>query len=159
MPVILRSNSGEAEFKIERGGPSEYGHEPGFESSIQLRGEHSDGDHTFPFSTSIEGLWLRATDLGELRDHITRWIRQPLSLLNVDDLNGEFELARLPHQRVCVRFGPHPGKVSNWNPVVFIIYSAGELRGEFHFETDQSCLTLFAQELSAELSRGYVGSK
>jgi hypothetical protein len=33
------------------------------------------------------------------------------------------------------------------NPVVTIAFSVGALRGEFHFVTDQSCLTLFAQDL------------
>ena len=151
MLATLRSNSGEARFVIEPGAPAEYAHDPGFESSVHIRGHHWDGDHTFPFSTSIEGLWLRAADLTTLRDHISRWLRQPLDHLVAEDLTSDFQLARLPGQSVHFRFGPRTDTISDRNPVVSIVYSAGALHGEFHFVTDQSCLAIFVQELSAEL--------
>jgi hypothetical protein len=145
------TNNGEAQFVIELGAPAEYAHDAGFESSIHLRGRHWDGDHTFPFSTSIDGLWLRAAHLTALREHVTRWLRQPLEGLVAGDLSADFQLARLPGQSVHVRFGPRPDTISNLNPVVSITFSAGALQGEFHFVTDQSCLRLFAQELSDEI--------
>ena len=108
---------------------------------------------TFPFSTSISGLWLNAADLTALTDHISEWLRQPLDYLVAEELNADFEFALLPGQSVHVRFGPRPDTISDLNPVVTIAFSAGALQGEFHFVTDQSCLALFAQELSAELTR------
>ena len=77
---------------------------------------------------------------------------QSLDHLIAEDLNGGFELARLPWQSIHIRFGPRSDTVSNLNPVVSITFSAGTLRGEFHFVTDQSCLGLFAQELSIALA-------
>jgi hypothetical protein len=151
MPATLPSNNGEAQFVIELRAPAEYAHDSGFESSISLRGWHWDGDHTFPFSTSIEELWLRATDIAALRDHIARWLRQPLDRLIADDLSAEFQLARLPGQSIRVRFGPRDDTISGHHPVFSISFSAGALRGEFHFLTDQSCLALFVEELSTEL--------
>ena len=153
MSATLPSNSGEERFVIKLGAPNEYAHEPGFESSILLSGRHWDGDHTFPFSTFIEGLWLRSADLAKLRDHIAQWAALPLERLVADELNGDFKLARLPGQHVSLRFGQGSDTISDLNPVVSLTFSAGALRGEFHFVTDQSCLTLFAQELSAELSK------
>ncbi len=151
MAATLPSNNGEAQFVIDLRAPAEYAHEPGFESSVHLRGRHWDGDHTFPFSTSIEGLWLRTADLTALREHVIRWLRQPLESLIAEDLNADFRLARLPGQSVRIRFGPRPDTLSDLNPVVSIIFSARALQGEFHFVTDQSCLKLFAQELADEM--------
>jgi hypothetical protein len=155
MAAILPSNSGGAQFVIELSASAEYAHDRGFESSITLRGEHWDGDHTFPFSTSIEGLWLRAADIVALRDHIARWIRQPLERLIADDLSAEFQLARLPGQSIRVRFGRRDDIISERHPVFTVCFSAGALQGEFHFVTDQSCLALFAEELSTELASSH----
>lgn len=155
MPATLPSNSGRAQLVIEIGPPALYACDAGFESSLHLGGEHWDGDHSFPFSTTIEGLWLRAADLATLRDHIARWIRQPLDRLDAEDLNSAFELARLPGQSINIRFGPRSDIVSALNPVVSIAFAAGALHGEFHFVTDQSCLALFAKELSDELAASH----
>ncbi len=153
MSATLPSNNGEAQFVIELSAHAGYAHDSGFESSITLCGRHWDGDHTFPFSTSIEGFWLRAADIVALRDCIDRWTRQPLDLLIADDWNAEFQLARLPGQSVCVRFGPRADTISERHPVCSISFSAGALHGELFFVTDQSCLALFAKELSTELLR------
>jgi hypothetical protein len=151
MAATLSSNNGEAQFVIELSAPVEYAHDAGYESSIHLRGRHWDGDHTFPFSSSISGLWLRAADLAALREHVFQWLRQPLACLIVEDLSADFQLARLPGQSLQVRFGPRPDTISGLNPIVTIAFSSGTLWGEFHFVIDQSCLALFAQELSGEL--------
>ena len=151
MPATLPSNNGEAQFVIEFGAAAKYACDSGFESSMTIRGQHWDGDHTFPFSTSIEGFWLRTADIVALRDHIARWIHQPLERLIADDLSGEFQLARLPGQSIHVRFGPRNDTISDRHPIFSISFSAGALKGEFHFVTDQSCLAIFVQELSAEL--------
>jgi hypothetical protein len=151
MAANLPSNNGSAQFVIELGAPAEYAHDAGFESSVTLRGRHWDGDHTFPFSTFVEGLWLRAADVVALRDHIARWLRQPLDRVVAEDLSAEFQLARLPGQHICVRFGPQADTIADRHPVFSISFSAGALQGEFHFVTDQSCLALFVEELSTEL--------
>ncbi len=151
MPATLRSNCGRDEFIVKCVTPVEYANDLGFESCVYLRGHHWDDGHTFPLSMSFDGLWLRSADLMALYEHIERWINQPLDRLHVDDLSGDFELARLPGQSVRIDFGPRPDTISGLNPVVSITLSAGKLHSEFHFTTDQSCLTIFAQELSAEL--------
>lgn len=153
MSATLPSNSGEERFVIEFGAHTEYSCETGFECSIHISGRHWDGDHTFPFSTSIEGLWLRLVDLKELEDHLAKWTTLPLDRLLAGNLDKEFELARLPSQQVRIRFGQRSETISGPNPVVSFSFSAGALRVEFYFVTDQSCLTLFARELSAELAK------
>jgi hypothetical protein len=158
MPATLPSNSGNSELRVEFGSPAEYAHDPGFECSIHLHGRHWDGDHSFPFSASIEGIWLRSADLAALRDHIAHWTSRSLEQLVAEDLSGNFELARLPGQSVHLRFGSRPDTISDLNPVVSITISAGAIRGEFHFITDQSCLSLFAQELSGELVGSHENS-
>jgi hypothetical protein len=149
MTATLKSNDGEAEFRIEFGTPADYATDSGFESSIFLCGQHWDGEHTFPLRSSIEGLWLRSADILALREHILRWIGQPLDRLLVEDLNGDFQLGRLPGQSVRILFGPYGETKSHLNPTVTIRFSAGVLHGEFYFITDQSCLAIFAQQLSA----------
>jgi hypothetical protein len=102
----------------------------------------------------IQGLWLRVNELSELHDLISRWIRLPLEQLAVSELLGEFELARLPDQTLTLRFGPRDDTISPRNPVVTVKVRAGTLSAELHFATDQSCLALFAQELSNALYEG-----
>lgn len=135
--------------------PTEYAHEPGFEAAVRLHGDHWDGDHTFPLSVSIQGLWLRSADLMRLRNHLVRWTELTLEQLNAETLAADFRLARLPGQNVHVRFASPPDSACRLNPEVSIEYGAGNLRGEFHFITDQSCLTLFARELAVGMTRAY----
>jgi hypothetical protein len=154
--ATLPSNDGEAQFVIELGAPVEYALETGYESAIHLRGRYWDGgEQTFPLSTSISGLWLSAPSLTSLRDHISQWLRQPLRHLIADDLSAGFELAQLYNQSVHVRFGRRDDTISDMKPVVTIAFLAGALQGEFHFVTDQSCLALFVEELSAEISSSH----
>lgn len=150
MTAALVSNGGDAQFIFEFSSPADFDGEAGIESSLHLRGEHRDDDHPFPFSTSIEGLWLRTADLNALQEHISGWLCRPLDGLIAEDLNADFELAPLPGQSVRLRFCPRPDTVSGRLPVVTISFSAGELRGEFHFVTDQSCLGLFCAGLAAQ---------
>src|SRR5688500_15317311 len=130
MSATLPSNDGEAQFVIELGAPVKYALETGYESAIHLRGRHWDGEQTFPFSTSLSGLWLNAANLTSLRDHIAQWLRQPLRHLIADDLNAAFELALLPDQSVHVRFGRRDDTISDLKPVVTIAFSAAALQGE-----------------------------
>lgn len=153
MPVTLSSNDGEFSLMLEMAAQLGYAHDSGFQSSVQLRGQHWDGDHTFPFTTSVEGLWLRASDLKALRDHIKRWLQAPLSGLLAADLDGEFRLARLPGQRLDIQFGGQADLVSESKPVVAIKLTFGAFQIEFRFVTDQSCLAGFTQELAAKLHR------
>ena len=78
----------------------------------------------------------------------------PLKQLAVAELLGELELARVPGQRLLLRFGPRDDTVSTRNPVVTVKVSAGSVQAECHFVTDQSCLTLFAQDLSHAMLQG-----
>lgn len=143
----LSSNRGGELFSIEFRAPGEYAHEPGFDSSIAVRGEHWDGEHCFPFSFVVEGVWLRAGDIVGLRDHIDGWLRRPLDQLVPKDLDAEFQLARVPGQSLRIRFGARADTISDRHPVVSISFSAGTFQGEFHFVTDQSCLSLFTEGL------------
>src|SRR5882672_3112420 len=112
MPATLRSNSGNAEFAIELGARAEYAHDHGFESAIYLRGQHWDGDHTYPLSSVVEGLWLRSADIAALCDHISQWTGLPLDRLVVEELSRDFELARLPGQSTHIHFGPRSDTIS-----------------------------------------------
>ncbi len=147
--ATLSSNDGNKKFVIEFNAPVDYAHDPGFEASIHIQGESWDGDHTFPFSTSIAGLWLRAEDLTEFQEHISRWLRRPLAELTPEKLNADFQLTRLPGQRLDLKFGSRANVISDQKPVLTITFSSGALRGEFYLVTDQSCLALFVQDLSS----------
>jgi hypothetical protein len=152
MSAILRSNSGNSDVTIDLVAAASYAHDAGFESSVSIRAEHWDGDHTHPTTVSVEGLWLRSNDLSELRDHIAAWTNQPLDQLDPERLNGTFELARLPGQHLTITFGARPDTIAHFNPVVAVRLVASALRSEFHFVTDQSCLAMFASELATHLT-------
>lgn len=149
MAANLPSNDGATRFTIELSAPVEYATDAGYESSVHLHGRHSGGDDMVPFSVFIDGLWLRAMDLIALREHISHWLQLPF---DSQDLNGEFQLARLPGQGIHIRFGARPDTHDSFHPVITISFSAGALQGSFHFVTDQSCLRLFVQELSMALA-------
>lgn len=151
MSALLRSNSGESELKLELVARQEYATDAGFEARLSIRGAHWDGDHTFPLSASVEGTWLRRADLEALLEHIAQWTRQPLEHLDNATLTRDFELARLPAQRLSICFGPRADVIPSLNPVVSIALSAGVFYTYYHFVTDQSCLRIFAEELSADL--------
>jgi hypothetical protein len=153
MPAVLRSNSGRDELRFDLRASQEYATDAGFEACVSISGEHWDGDHTFPVATSAEGIWLRCADLLAMREHIVRWTGQSLEQLDPAKLTRVFELARLPGQRVSIRFGPRPDIVPSPNPTVSVTLSAGSLNVDYHFVTDQSCLRMFAEELLAETSR------
>jgi hypothetical protein len=151
MTAILRSNSGQSEVMVDLVQSTACAHDAGFESSVSIRAEHWDGDHSHPTAISIEGLWLRADGLRELLDHIASWTNRPLDQLISERLDGSFDLARLPSQRFSITFGTRPDTITQLNPVVSILLAAGALRSEFHFVTDQSCLAMFSTELGSQL--------
>src|SRR5882762_2458603 len=105
MPATLPSNDGDKRLVIKLVAPAEYAHDAGFDSCVQFNGSHWDGGHIHPFSTSIDGLWLRSADLIALRNHIALWVARPLDRLDADDLTRNFELARLPGQSISFSFG------------------------------------------------------
>jgi hypothetical protein len=152
MPATLMSNRGDEKLSIELGKPSEFTACPGFESTIRLAGRHWGCDDTRLATIVLDGIWLSCAELKALHDHIANWIDQPLDCMAAENLTGDFELTRLPGESVLVSFGPRSDTISFRNPVVSIVMSASTLRGEFHFVTDQSCLRIFAQELSGLLA-------
>lgn len=151
MSATLRSNDGESMLELSFENKSEYAHEAGFESTVTVKGRHWDGDHTFPSSLSIEGMWLRTKELKELEAHISRWTNRSLSDLRIEELNREFELACLPEQSLRIALGDRSDTISDSHPVVTISLTAGPMKGEYHFLTDQSCLSIFSDELTREI--------
>jgi hypothetical protein len=75
--------------------------------------------------------------------------------LDPADLDRAFDLARLPAQTLVIRFGPREDVIVGRYPIITVNFAAGGLAGEFHFVTDQSCLDLFARDLSSAI--GDVG--
>ena len=117
------------------------------EVHLRIASTHYDGDHDQPSVVSIEGLWLRLGSIQSLAAAIQRWVDQPLEALAGSAFSGHFPLARLEHQSLDLRFGPRADTISGSNPVVTASFSAGPLRGDIHFVTDQSCLRNFAADL------------
>ncbi len=94
-------------------------------------------------------MWVRKRDFVELRDRVEEWLRLPLQTLDPERLDGEFTFTRLPGQRLTLRFGARQDTVDERKPTVSVFAAAGSLVAEWHFVTDQSCLRLFAQELTS----------
>jgi len=152
MKAILNSNSGDTKLELLFKCQASYAHESGYESTVRIKGRHWDGDHVFPLSVKMEGIWLRSDDLIKMEHHISSWLKQPIDKIEVDDLSKEFELARLPEQSVLISFGSRADTVSSMNPVVTISFSAGPLKGNHHYITDQTCLEMFAKGLRKQQS-------
>ena len=152
MKAVLKSSAGDSEVVIDLLHAQDYATETGFESSVRIRGEHWDGDHTRSVEVLIEGLWLRTEDLEHLCSRLTGWVELPLADLDPARLDGEFNLCHVPGQVLSFRFGHRPEVPSRRQPVVTISSAAGALTGEFHFASDQSCLSAFRSELSLALA-------
>lgn len=152
MTATLRSNRGLEELAFEFHSIVPYAHEHGFETTIRWAGTHWDGDRTFPQSVSISGLWLAPSGLTALCIHITQWTALPLEMLVPERLEGTLALGCLPGQVVSLSFGSRTDTISGLNPVLSMTLSAGVLQSSFHFITDQSCLSSFAQEVERALS-------
>jgi hypothetical protein len=152
MTATLRSNRGLEELAFEFHSIVPYAHEHGFESTIRWMGTHWDGDHTFPQSVSIGGLWLALSGLTAWCVHITQWTALPLEMLVPERLKGTFALGSLPGQVANLSFGSSTDTISGLNPVLSMSLSAGVLQCSFHFITDQSCLSSFAKEVQRVLS-------
>ena len=151
MRAELRSNDGLSAIALNLQRGFTYATEPGFEGSMQICGRHWDGDQTHDINVAIAGMWLREEDLRELRSVIASWLARPLSELNAELLQGEFQLARLPGQSVYIRFGSRPGVIGGRHVVVTVAFAAGPLSGEYYFLSDQSCFECFNHELNAAL--------
>ncbi len=149
MLATLRSNSGDEEVAFEFGPSEDYAHEAGALLAVHLRGEHYDGDHTHDFAVRVDGLWGRLADVISLRDHIAAWVSRPMADLDPRLLDREFRLCRLPGQELDLAFGTRSDVISGENPVLTISFAAGKLKGECYLVADQSCLDVFARELSA----------
>jgi len=147
MQATLTSSDGEWEFVLALLHPETYATEPGLQSSLHVRGQQWDGDHYFPLEVSVQGLWLRAPQLLRLRDRLTGWLDLPIANLDPAKLDGEHILSGLPGQMLSLRFGNRPEIPSSLKPVVTVNFAAGSLSGEFHFATDQSCLSGFRSGL------------
>ena len=148
MKVTLPSNDGDSALSITLGSKSEYAHEVGFESNVELSSSHWDGDHTFPLCLKVDGFWLSRSDLMAVQTLLASWISQPLPKLATSVLVAEFELARLPSQSLMLIFGPRKDTIDERKPVFTVKLKAGAFQVESHFVTDQSCLALFSDELS-----------
>jgi hypothetical protein len=147
MQTRLASSDGEWELALTLLHAETYATEPGFQTSFHARGQHWDGDHYFPLEVSIQGLWRRPPQLRRLRDRLTDWLGLPLADLDPVKLDGVHILSGLPGQLLSVRFGKRDEIPSSLKPVVTVNFAAGAVSGEFHFETDQSCLGAFRSGL------------
>lgn len=147
--ATLRSNRGDEEATFEFGAREEYAHESGALLSIQIRGRHWGSNHTHHLGARAEVFWVRIADMVSLRDHIAAWVRRPLADLDPQLLDGSFRLCCLPGQELDFAFGSRSDIISGNNPVVAISFTAGRLKASFYFVADQSCLNIFAHELSA----------
>ena len=157
MLATLPSNRGDSDFSIESVSASESSGERRHDAVIRLRGVHWDGDHTHPFALFLEGIWLRSAAPIALCEHIARWIEQPLERVIASELDAVFELTDERSQHVKIRFGSRSDTISDLNPVVSFGVSAGPLRSECHFVTDQSCLAIFRDELATVIQKDGSG--
>jgi len=149
--ATLHSNAGDASLAFAFGPREAYDGDAGFLVSVRIRGQHWDGDHTRELMTVLADLWFRLGDVVRLRDRIATWLRQPLEALDAKSLDGEFRLTRAPGQELLLTFGARADVISDRKPVLTVSFAAGRLQGSFLFVTDQSCLNIFVDELSAAI--------
>jgi len=149
--ATLHSNAGNASLAFTFEHRESHEGDAGFVVSVRIRGQHWDGDHTRELMTLLSHLWFRQSDVVQLRDHMATWLRLPLEALDPTGLDGEFRLTRLPGQELLVTFGERADVISDRKPVLTVSFAAGRLEGSFLFVTDQSCLNIFVDELSAAI--------
>ena len=149
--ATLHSNMSDEEVAFAFGPGGAYAGEPGFEVSVRIRGRHWDGDHTHELEPRLAHLWFARGDVVRLRDRIATWLHQPLDALDPASLDSQFRLTRVPGQEFLVAFGARADVISDRKPVLTVSFAAGRLKGSFLFVTDQSCLNIFVDGLSAAI--------
>lgn len=152
MLATLRSNRGDEEASFEFEPPGEHVDVVTTLLTMRFRGRNWDGDHDHDISVRVEGLWVRRADVASLRDHIDAWVRRPMTGLDPRLLDARFRLCRQAGQTLDLLFGARADVISDELPLLTVSFEAGRLAGGFHLVVDQSCLDIFARELSAWLA-------
>ncbi|HLY11707.1 MAG TPA: hypothetical protein VKW04_20570 [Planctomycetota bacterium] len=80
---------------------------------------------------------------------INTWVGLPLEEQKGKPLVERFVLVK-GDGHLELRFGPREDMIaSGGNPILTVVYDFGRLRGQFSFQTDQSCLRQFGDEIRA----------
>jgi hypothetical protein len=104
-------------------------------------------------SADVQGVCLSVLALKELHDRLHDWVSLPLNEMGETPLQGSFPLALAPSQTLTILFGERKDTASTTNPTVAITLHVGNLRSEYHYITDQSCVRLFADALQTALRK------
>jgi len=122
------------------------------EFELSINGQHWDGDHEHSIRLTSESILLSCDRLRELVTRLHDW-------LNAIDggrlpFTGEFALTDdAAHVELVLVFADRPDTISSDDkPVVTAHFRIGRLIGESSFVTDQSCLSLFADEIGRTLT-------
>lgn len=146
--AVIRSTTGEAEFKIEPLEKSEFKTKTHL-CRITLSASTWDGDHDQPFEFSATGIWLLEKPILDLSDRILAWVELPLQKLSGRKLAGKYELASKPY-RVCIEIRPGYD-VPEQNVLLKLSVSVAPLGLVFALQADPSCLASFASEVRKDL--------
>jgi hypothetical protein len=96
-------------------------------------------------------LSVRVENLRRLDSVLSSWLDLPLAVQAETPLTIAVELGGRFDESIRFRLGDRPDTVSGQNFVATLEYSLLRLKGEFSFVTDQSCLRIFRDGISAAL--------
>ncbi len=122
------------------------------EASIRIEGEFWEGGHDQRLSLTVEGFFLKKSALNILRQRLKEWVELPLEAMTATPLRGQHKLAYDHRQAFDLFFGPRNDVIATRHQVISIDLCAGRLQAQYYFVTDQSCLRMFADDLSALLN-------
>jgi hypothetical protein len=149
----MAANKGNATVSFVLGVPSPFADgDLHFQSSLEISQDHWDGDHEHRLNLKVDGLWLSQAGLWEMHQQLSTWVRKPIRELANSVLRSEFEVAAISSQRLRLVFGPREDTIDERKPVLTLEVQAGALGANIHFVTDQSCISIFLDELSTALS-------
>ena len=121
------------------------------EFELYISAKHWDGDHEHAVSVTSESIFLSCELLTNLAQAIQTWLTSNDSLRL--PFAGKFPLAHASaNAEFTLIFEDRSDIISSDDKtVVTSAYRIGRLAGEFSFTTDQSCLRLFATDITRTL--------
>jgi hypothetical protein len=150
--AIIHSNMGDKKISFDFISPYQVNGDSGFHSSISIDSPHWDGDdYVHPIHLKFEDFWISRERLIQMSERLLEWCGLPLNEMAATPLAARFELCRGAYPHITLGFGPREDTIDSRKPVLSVDIKIATIRVETHFVTDQSCLTIFANEVMQAL--------
>jgi len=109
------------------------------------------GSESPDFILEIRGLSISRRDLQSLAGVLTEWLARPVAEVAKTPLDLSYQLGGLFDQNLFLSVRQAKDLSLAGRAIASVMFAVGQLKGEFSFVVDTSCLQVFADGLQAAL--------